>query len=198
MLKEYFESKAEETSQNRSNQGSQVSSLTPFFQALKMGDKGGKSTRLVSFEETLGKNRSEAIIRDVQMAYWNWVFAVTHANGDPKTVVDLYQVDAVLLPTLSPEVMINCDGGLDEYFENFTGLTELKCFTDELVTQISSVNRAMNSGRYRFTYASPNGQHELAARFNFVYEKVGERWLILNHHSSIQPEPSQNTRPKLN
>lgn len=44
---------------------------------------------------------------------------------------------------------------------------------------------AINSGLYTFTFADGS---TVAARFTFVYRRSGDRWQIIEHHSSRMPE----------
>ena len=47
---------------------------------------------------------------------------------------------------------------------------------------------AVNSGIYAFAVVKEGQPSELKARFTFVYRKIGDRWLIVDHHSSGMPE----------
>lgn len=104
-------------------------------------------------------------------------------SGDPVKVLECYADDAVLLPTLSSRVRDNHEGILD-YFEHFlSGKPEGK-----IVEQNVRIygNSAVNSGLYNF-FMREEGI-EISARFTFVYRKSDEGWLIVEHHSSLQPE----------
>ena len=44
---------------------------------------------------------------------------------------------------------------------------------------------AINSGVYTFTFKDGVS---VQARFTYVYQWDGERWMIIEHHSSAMPE----------
>jgi hypothetical protein len=45
----------------------------------------------------------------------------------------------------------------------------------------------VNSGLYTFSLAENGGHADVAARFTFVYREYEDKWLIIEHHSSILP-----------
>ncbi|MGP4047075.1 SgcJ/EcaC family oxidoreductase [Streptomyces sp. 2A115] len=109
---------------------------------------------------------------------------------DPEKVADLYAPDAVLLPTLSPEVRTD-RAGIVDYMEHFLA----KKPKGEMVKQVVNVldsNSAIDAGLYDFHLTNPDtGEKTTAkARFTFEYEKRGGKWLIVNHHSSALPVAS--------
>ncbi|MEC8427347.1 MAG: SgcJ/EcaC family oxidoreductase [Pseudomonadota bacterium] len=103
-------------------------------------------------------------------------------SGSPKNVVDLYKHDAILLPTISNLVRHN-HKEIEDYFVLFLEQGpqgKINEFNIRLYGEI-----ATNSGIYTFTLRDGS---EVQARFTFVYEWNGERWLIAEHHSSRMPE----------
>ncbi len=123
---------------------------------------------------------------DVENAYKNWCAAIATAKGDPSVMVKFYAPNAILVATLSPKILFNTHGGLNDYFTTFTQHPNIHCSTDQLITKVYG-NIAINSGLYTFTY-DDNGQTvTVPARFTFVYKKSDESWLIINHHSSKVP-----------
>jgi hypothetical protein len=55
-------------------------------------------------------------------------------------------------------------------------------------------NVAFDVGLYTFKYDPPPPRppkKDTYARYTYVYEYVGGRWLIAHHHSSVQPQPKQ-------
>ncbi len=104
-------------------------------------------------------------------------------SGDPDRVTALYADDAILLPTLSNRVRRNHA----EIRDYFTQLLSRK-LTDTIINE-SNVRTfeqlATNSGIYTFSFKDGAS---LPARFTFVYRWDGERWLIIEHHSSPMPE----------
>jgi uncharacterized protein (TIGR02246 family) len=52
-------------------------------------------------------------------------------------------------------------------------------------------NTATNSGLYTFSFTENGKTVEVPARYTFLYEKRGDRWMIVEHHSSIRPEQQQ-------
>jgi len=127
----------------------------------------------------------------VKNAYKDWCDAINEAKGDPEVMVKFYAPDAILLPTFYPKILINRDGGLNDYFKKFTSHTDIKCTPDTLRTQLYN-DVAINSGFYTFTYKENDGQLKtVPARFTFVYEFVDGKWLIIEHHSSMKPTKMQ-------
>ena len=112
----------------------------------------------------------------------------TIGGGDPEKVLTLYADDAVLWGTLSPTVRSNREA-LQDYFVNaFKVLPNLKvAFGDQLIRVYG--NMAINTGYYTFSYGRDGEAKSLPARNSFTYVKNGERWLIVDHHSSAMPAP---------
>jgi hypothetical protein len=50
-------------------------------------------------------------------------------------------------------------------------------------------NTAVNTGYYTFSYVNDGETKSLPARYSLTYVKNGERWLIVDHHSSALPSP---------
>lgn len=103
-------------------------------------------------------------------------------SGDPVKVLECYSDDAVLLPTFSSRVRHTPEGILD-YFQHFLSRKP----EGEIVEQNVRIygDLAVNSGLYNF-FMRETGT-EISARFTFVYRKSDEGWLIVEHHSSLQP-----------
>lgn len=145
-------------------------------------------------------NDQQAERDQIKQAYTDWVKAVETAKGNATQVAALYAPNAILLPTLSPEIKIKLSNDtsqelydftqsdIREYFIAFTKLKDIQATTGQLYTQIFN-DVAINTGLYTFEYLDEQGNKvEVPARFTFVYEKMGDKWLIINHHSSYLPE----------
>ncbi|HEY0723212.1 MAG TPA: DUF4440 domain-containing protein, partial [Pyrinomonadaceae bacterium] len=48
---------------------------------------------------------------------------------------------------------------------------------------------AIDSGSYTLTVTREGKQMAVPARFTIAYRKLGEKWLIVDHHSSERPAP---------
>ncbi|MGH8336619.1 MAG: DUF4440 domain-containing protein [Gammaproteobacteria bacterium] len=120
-------------------------------------------------------------------AYHAWLKAVSAADGDPAPMLKFYAPDAILVATYSPVLLHNNNGELAGYFKKFTALPKISGTTQDLQTRVYG-NFAINTGLYTFTYETPDSEPVVVpARFTFVYQHVGDKWLIVDHHSSIVP-----------
>ncbi|WP_363348613.1 SgcJ/EcaC family oxidoreductase [Methylocystis echinoides] len=129
-------------------------------------------------------------------------FAALKDCTNPETVTALYAPDAVLVPTLwnGP-----CFGqkAIRNYFEaEFLPARPEGYLINYSIS--STGNVAINSGHYVFeindikaieadpTCCSAEGRAKKRvkknARYTFVYNKIGEEWKIVAHHSSKMPE----------
>jgi hypothetical protein len=96
--------------------------------------------------------------------------------------------DAVLWGTLSPTVRSDRAAVRDYFVTAFKVLPGLKVsFGDQLIRVYG--NTAVNTGYYTFAYGKDGDTKSLPARYSFTYVKNGERWLIVDHHSSAMPPP---------
>jgi len=128
-------------------------------------------------------NQDSVEVKEVQQALNTWLKAVS--SGTPDGVMTLYAENAVLLPTLSPVICDTPAKRLD-YFKVFTANENLQGKIDEIHTRVMG-DVAVNSGHYTFTF-NKNGQPvSAAARFTYVYKKTQLGWMIVEHHSSLQP-----------
>jgi uncharacterized protein (TIGR02246 family) len=119
----------------------------------------------------------------IKTAYNDWVSAVT--GGSPDRVLELYDDKAVLLATFGPRPLVG-HTQLREYFVEFTALPKLRAETKESIIRIYG-DTAVNSGLYTFSYERDGKVVDVPARFSFTYRKDGEKWKIIDHHSSVVP-----------
>jgi len=103
-------------------------------------------------------------------------------TGDPKKVASLYATDAILLPTVSNVVRHN-HNEIEDYFVNFLAKGPQGKIDESNVRIFDDI--AINSGVYTFTFKDGA---KVQARFTYVYRIIGQRWLIIEHHSSAMPE----------
>jgi hypothetical protein len=78
---------------------------------------------------------------------------------------------------------------LRDYFVTaFKILPGLKvAFGDQLIRVYG--NAAVNTGHDTFSYVKDGETKNLPARYSFTYVRDGERWMIVDHHSSVKPSP---------
>jgi uncharacterized protein (TIGR02246 family) len=129
---------------------------------------------------------AEASKQEVVKLFDKWNEALQ--TGKPDEVVKLYAPDAVLLPTVSNKVRRN-PAELKDYFEQFLQLKPRGKIDQQNIRIFGPV--AINSGIYTFTLTKHGKPSQVQARYTFVYRRDGDRWLIVEHHSSAMPEPTK-------
>ncbi|WP_394835406.1 SgcJ/EcaC family oxidoreductase [Pendulispora rubella] len=107
------------------------------------------------------------------------------ATGDPAKVADLYAPHAVLLPTVSNEIRVDRDDIIDYFVKFLKSKPQGKI--DREIVDVVDENTAINTGVYTFTLTQDGKQQQVTARYTYVYELMGGKWLIVNHHSSVMP-----------
>lgn len=103
-------------------------------------------------------------------------------TGDPKNVAILYETNGILLPTVSNKVRHNLEE-IEDYFVHFMAKGPVGKIDEANIRTFGQL--AINSGIYTFTFKDGSA---VQARFTFVYRWNGERWMIVEHHSSQMPE----------
>jgi len=103
-------------------------------------------------------------------------------TGNPKAVVELYESNAILLPTISNQVRHN-HAEIEDYFVGFLTKGPKGVIDEANIRTFGDV--AINSGVYTFTFADGL---VVSARYTFVYRWNGQSWKIVEHHSSQMPE----------
>jgi uncharacterized protein (TIGR02246 family) len=110
----------------------------------------------------------------------------TLRTGGPHDVALLYAEDGVLLPTVSNDVRSN-RVEIADYFEHFLALHPRGVINEQHI-DVLDANTAVNSGVYTFDLIKEGQPTFVVARYSFLYEKIGGKWLIKSHHSSAMPE----------
>ena len=103
-------------------------------------------------------------------------------TGEPEKVTALYESNAILLPTISNQVRHNHEE-IEDYFIHFLAKGPKGVINESNIRTFGNI--AINSGIYTFTFSDGNS---VQARFTYVYRWNGQRWLIVEHHSSALPE----------
>src|SRR6185437_16598254 len=130
-------------------------------------------------------NAKNLDVKDIRHIYNQWCSSISLAKGDPQKVVKFYAKHAILLPTLSDKILFNDHGGLNAYFAKLTSYKNIHCVTKKLIIEKNAIDFATSAGFYQFIYNDNKGKHIIIpARFTFVYEKINNTWLIVQHHSS--------------
>ncbi len=122
---------------------------------------------------------------DITALFDQWNAAIQ--TGDPKTVAALYESNGILLPTLSNKVRHNHEE-IEDYFVRFLANGPVGKIDEGNIRTFGEM--AINSGIYTFSFKDGTS---VSARFTFVYRWNGQRWMIVEHHSSAMPEQAGNT-----
>jgi uncharacterized protein (TIGR02246 family) len=122
---------------------------------------------------------TEAQIADLFLV-WNAALRTL----DPDKVAETYTADASLLPTVENGPLVGRPA-IRGYFVNFLKKKPVGAINGKPNIRIGC-NVAFDAGLYTFTYGT--GDPPTAARYTYVYEYDGGRWLIAHHHSSKRPE----------
>ena len=103
-------------------------------------------------------------------------------TGDPNKVASLYEGNGILLPTVSNQVRHNHEE-IEDYFVHFLAKGPQGKIDEANVRIFDQI--AINSGVYTFSFSDGA---TVQARYTFVYRWNGQRWMIIEHHSSQMPE----------
>ncbi len=129
---------------------------------------------------SLALRRCDMSQNEITALFDEWNAAIQ--TGDPKKVTALYESNGILLPTLSNNVRHN-HNEIEDYFVRFLANGPAGKIDEGNVRTFGQM--AINSGIYTFTFKDGNS---VSARFTFVYRWNGQRWMIVEHHSSQMPE----------
>lgn len=112
----------------------------------------------------------------------NWTHAV--ASGQVDEIVKLYATDAILVPTLSNEIVVS-EYDRRRYFEFLLSRGCASCELDQEEFRIDRLRATVAiGGIYTFSFRKTTGEEQVPARFLFTFEELNSRWLITGHHSS--------------
>ena len=117
---------------------------------------------------------------DILSLFEEWNNALQ--TGEPKKVTQLYATDATLLPTVSNKVRHN-HAEIEDYFVHFLKKGPQGKINEANIRIFDQI--AINSGVYSFSF---NDGSVVQARYTYVYQKSGDAWKIIEHHSSQMPE----------
>jgi uncharacterized protein (TIGR02246 family) len=131
--------------------------------------------------------------REIAALFDDW--NQTLRTGGPNDMALLYAEDGILLPTVSNLVRSN-RVEIADYFEHFLELHPRGVINEQHIDVLDS-NTAVNSGVYTFDLIKEGEPTFVVARYSFLYEKIGGKWLIKSHHSSAMPEPVTVRPPAL-
>jgi uncharacterized protein (TIGR02246 family) len=136
----------------------------------------------------LGSSAWASDKQDVAAAAARW--AEAFAADTPDRIVALYDREAVLWGTLSPQRRDKPEAIRDYMVNAFKALPEHRVsFGNQLIRVYG--NTAINTGYYTFTYKKDGESKSLPARYSLVYLRRNGQWMIVDHHSSAMP-----VRPK--
>lgn len=108
------------------------------------------------------------------------------ATGNPDAVVANYGPGAVLVPTVSNKVRTTPEM-IRDYFVHFLALKPVGTIVERHVRVLGYI--AIDSGLYDFAVTREGKPDVVHARYTFVYQRFGNEWKIIEHHSSKLPEP---------
>jgi uncharacterized protein (TIGR02246 family) len=100
----------------------------------------------------------------------------------------LYDAQAHLWGTTSPVLIVSPDG-IAGYFQTVFALQPAPGMALNEVRVRLYGDTAISTGGYTLALGAAAQRRAIPARFSFVYRRTAGRWLIVDHHSSVMPEP---------
>ena len=106
------------------------------------------------------------------------------AAGRIEAILQLYAPDAILVPTLSNEIIVT-EAGRRRYFEFFLSDGNPSCTVESEESRTArNLGTITIGGIYSFRFPRATGEDIVPARFLFTFEELDAHWLITGHHSS--------------
>lgn len=124
----------------------------------------------------------------------DWQQAIDARN--PKAIAKLYDSNAYFYPTFSTQVVGS--KALYQYFVNLTQKPQLQVIFDQENPRVyGNGTVGVNSGIYTFSYQDAHKKTvKMQARYTFIYLKENGTWMIIEHHSSVDPQQKKAAKPK--
>lgn len=129
----------------------------------------------------LGQQDDPTTARAVEAATEEWI--ATFNTRDPVRISALYAADAILWGTVSKTIRTTPQEILEYFTESATRRPNLRMFLGERIVRLYG-DIATTSGYYTSRNPVDGQEVVIPMRFTFMYRKEGERWMIVNHHSS--------------
>ena len=125
-----------------------------------------------------------ADVSQVLQAQTNWEEAIE--SLDIERVLALYHPDHPCLWGTVAGVRRDTIDHIRNYFEHFLAKEIMVVTFDQPHVRVFG-DIAINSGYYSFDWEVDGGKQFVEARYSFTYQRVGDEWLIVDHHSSAMP-----------
>jgi uncharacterized protein (TIGR02246 family) len=131
---------------------------------------------------TFAEERADdAVAAQVAAATNEWIS--TFNTRDAARISALYAPDAILWGTVSKTIRTTPQEILEYFEESSAKRPDLRMFLGEYHVRLYG-EIAINSGYYTSRNPVDGQEVVIPMRFTFTYRKEGERWVIINHHSS--------------
>lgn len=124
--------------------------------------------------------------RAVRAATAEWI--ETFNSRDAARIAALYAPDAVFWGTISPIIRITPEQILEYFAASASRRPTLRMTLGEQHVRVYG-DIAFNSGYYTSRFVQDGREIVNPMRFSFAYRRIGDRWMIVNHHSSRIPAP---------
>ena len=110
---------------------------------------------------------------------------VAYDSRDPKSIVGMYDAEAVLWGTNAKSIAPN-PNAVWEYFKNAASRPNARVVIGEQHIRVFG-DTASSSGYYTFTDVRDGQIVPRPARFTLVFHNKAGKWLVVAHHSSAMP-----------
>jgi len=117
-------------------------------------------------------------LKEIAAQFDVWNAAIQ--TGDPDRVVELYAFNGILIPTLSNEIRSG-HAEVRDYFLGFLKKKPRAQLDESYIRKYG--DSGLNSGLYSFFFG--NEKTPVQCRYSYIYNWHGDRWLIIEHHSSL-------------
>jgi uncharacterized protein (TIGR02246 family) len=134
---------------------------------------------------TPGSERSEAANAKEEVSTATQAWRTAYDSRDPQKITEQYAKDAVFWGTSSKIVRATPEA-IMEYFADAKKRPDARVEIIEQHIQIYG-DVAINTGLYNFSDIQDGKRVPNPSRFSMVFQRRGDRWVLVQHHSSRLP-----------
>jgi hypothetical protein len=126
-------------------------------------------------------------VAEVSSALNDWKDATE--GGDAEAIAALYDKNAIMISTFV-QLPITDHKALVDYYKKVVVNPDVRVEIEEEHPRKFG-DMAVNTGRYTLSYTQEGEEVSVPARFSFMYQLQGKKWIIIDHHSSAIPMPQK-------